>query len=94
MEEKISGKEINELKEKSKKYAESAGIALNPNEKIVDGIIKGLLRNKEKNGELYCPCRMQTGLKEADKKIICPCAYHLKEIEEDGHCHCLLFVKK
>jgi len=87
-------KEINELKEKSKKYAESAGIKLNPNEKIVDGIIKGLLKNKETKGEIYCPCRIPSGNKEKDKEIVCPCVFHRGEIELQGKCHCQLFVKK
>lgn len=85
-------KEVKELIEKSKKYAESAGIKLNPDEKIVEGIIKGMLMKKEKNGELYCPCRMLTGDKKKDAEIICPCVYHRGEIELQGRCHCNLFV--
>ena len=77
----------------SKKHAKEAGIHLNPNKKIVDGIVKGLLKNKEKHGEIYCPCRRVTGNKEEDTKIICPCVYHMDEIKEMGHCHCFLFVK-
>ncbi len=87
-------KEIQDLKEKSKKYADSVGIALNPDEKIVDTIIKGLLRNKEVKGNIYCPCRLVTGNKEKDKEIVCPCVYHRGEIELQGKCHCQLFVKK
>jgi len=82
-----------QLIKQSKEYAKSAGINLNPNEKIVEGIVKGLLRNKEKNGEIYCPCRMVTGNKEKDKEIICPCIFHRGEIELQGQCHCRLFVK-
>ncbi|MBN2422247.1 ferredoxin:thioredoxin reductase [Candidatus Woesearchaeota archaeon] len=77
-----------------KKYADENGIKLNPDEKIVRMIVKGILRNKEKYGENYCPCRRVSGNKEADKPNICPCAYHMDEIKKDGHCHCLLFVKK
>jgi len=80
-------------KEEYKKYAKKNGIKLNPNEKIVDGIIAGLKRNEEKYGERYCPCRRVTGDKEIDKKIICPCVYHKEEIEKDGYCYCKLFVK-
>ncbi|MCK4355114.1 hypothetical protein KAW43_02040 [Candidatus Parcubacteria bacterium] len=25
--------------------------------------------------------------------MVCPCIYHKREIKEDGHCHCFLFVK-
>ncbi|MCX6721566.1 MAG: ferredoxin:thioredoxin reductase [Candidatus Staskawiczbacteria bacterium] len=76
-----------------KKHAEENGFQLNPNEKIVEGIMAGLGKNQEKHGERYCPCRRVTGDKEADKKIICPCIYHKDEIAKDGHCFCNLFVK-
>ncbi len=85
--------EIKELKQKSKKHAEKAGIKLNSNEKIVNGVFKGLLKNKKKYGEIYCPCRVITGNKEKDKKIICPCIFHMNEIKLQGHCLCMLFVK-
>lgn len=74
-------------------YAKSAGIKLNPDKKTVERVANGLLRNEEKYGEKYCPCRRVTGDKEADKKIICPCIYHKDEIEKDGHCLCNLYVK-
>jgi ferredoxin-thioredoxin reductase catalytic subunit len=83
-----------ELIEKSKQHADSAGISLNPDEQVVNGVIKGLLRNRETKGELYCPCRMVTGNKDKDAEIVCPCVYHRGEIELQGFCHCRLFVKK
>ncbi|MFH0876323.1 MAG: ferredoxin-thioredoxin reductase catalytic domain-containing protein [archaeon] len=76
------------------KHANENNIQLNPDKKIVDMILKGLMKNGEKFGENYCPCRRVTGNKEDDKKIICPCIYHFDEIENDGHCHCMLFTKK
>ena len=83
-----------ELLELSKKYAEKAGFKLNPNQKIVDTIIKGLLRNEAKFSFRYCPCRRITGDKEKDKAIICPCIYHKDEIKQQGYCHCMLFFAK
>ena len=71
-----------------------AGIKLNPDENKTEGIIKGLLRNKEIKGEIYCPCRIPTGDKEKDKEIICPCVFHRGEIELQEHCKCFLFVNK
>ncbi len=85
-------KEFEDLLNKCKKHAEKAGIELNPNEKIVTNIIKGLIRNKENKGDIYCPCRIVTGNKEKDKEIVCPCVFHRGEIELLGHCHCNLFV--
>lgn len=94
--EKISKKETKEeqdLRKKSEDYAKEQGFKLNPDDKIVNFVLKGLLKNKKEKGELYCPCRRVTGNKQEDEKIICPCIYHLSEIKEQGRCHCDLFVK-
>ncbi len=58
-------------------YARKSGFSLNPNKKIVEGIVKLLLEREEKLGERFCPCRRVTGDTEEDKKIICPCIYQL-----------------
>jgi len=81
-----------EIKEKLENYAKENNFELNPNKKIIKGVLKGLVKNKEKNGEAYCPCRVVTGDKEKDKEIICPCIFHKQEIKEIGHCKCNLFV--
>jgi len=91
--EEPSKKEIGQLKKQSEDYAKESGLKLNPNEKLVEGIIKGLLINKKRYGFLYCPCRRVTGNKEEDEKIICPCIFSLVELRDDGKCHCGLFVK-
>ena len=74
-----------------KKYAEKQGFQLQPDRELLDMILKGLLENEEKHGYRYCPCRVVTGEKSQDVKIICPCVYHKEEIKAEGHCHCGLF---
>ena len=86
--------EIEKLKKQMQKYAESQNFKLNENEKALNGVLSALLRNKKFKGEIYCPCRIVTGNKEQDKKIICPCVYHQGEIELQGHCKCTLFWQK
>jgi len=71
-----------------REYAEKNGFNLNPNKKVVAHLIKGLIKNEEKFGKMYCPCRAIHS-----DEVICPCIYHKKEIEEQGHCNCFLFVK-
>lgn len=58
------------------------GWDLNPNDKIVNGIFKGLIRN---NG--YCPCNQGDTPLEDTK---CPCKSY---VEKDKYC-CTLYVKK
>ena len=82
------------LKRDSAAYAEQAGFRLNPDDKITDMIITGLLKNEKEHGARYCPCRPLEGNNEEDIKKICPCFWHRDEIKEDGHCKCMLFVRK
>jgi ferredoxin-thioredoxin reductase catalytic chain len=89
----FKAKDAEKLKKEAEEYAEKAGIKLNPDEKVTETIIKGLLKNKKEKGENYCPCRIVTGNKEKDEEIICPCVFHRGEIELEGKCRCLLFVK-
>lgn len=75
-------------------YARKNGFQMNPNKKIAENVIKGLLANEGKHGARYCPCRRITGDKEEDAKKVCPCVWHKQEISEQGFCTCRLFVKK
>ncbi|MCK4647303.1 ferredoxin:thioredoxin reductase [Candidatus Pacearchaeota archaeon] len=92
MQEKFNSENAEELRRYAEEYAQKAGIKLNPDKKIVEGLIKGLLKNKETRGEIYCPCRVITGDKKKDRDIICPCVFHKGEIKAEGHCKCFLFV--
>lgn len=87
-------RDAKELKKDIEEYAKKTGIKVNPDNEKVEIVMKGLLKNKEKHGEVYCPCRLVTGNKEKDKEIICPCVFHRGEIELEGKCRCFLFVKK
>jgi len=87
-------KEGQDLKKQLQTYADSKGFKLNENEKALEGIINGLLRNKKFKGDIYCPCRIVTGDKEKDKEIACPCVFHRGEIELQGKCKCTLFFAK
>jgi len=77
-----------------RRYARAAGFRLQPNKKLLDILITGELDRLKKYGALYCPCRKVTGNTEEDKKIICPCIFHKEEIKQDGHCKCMLFLRK
>ena len=74
-----------------RKYAEEKGLVLNKDDRQLTAVIRGLVRNRLKHGERYCPCRIRSGDPEKDRLLICPCAYHENEIEGEGHCHCNLF---
>ena len=74
-------------------YAEKNGFKINPNQEVVERLVKGLLENEKKYKARYCPCRRVSGNIEEDKGKICPCQWHRQELEKDGTCFCGLFVK-
>ena len=82
------------LRKSRQAVADAKGWKLNPDEKVVDMILEGLINNLEKHGALYCPCRMISGDKKEDAKIVCPCVYADDEVKGDGVCHCQLYVRK
>jgi ferredoxin-thioredoxin reductase catalytic subunit len=84
--------EIKKLRERLERYARMKGYSLNPDEEVVNMILRGLLENMKKYGYPYCPCRVLTGKKEEDLPKICPCKWHEEEIKRMGHCHCGLFI--
>lgn len=83
-----------EIRARLEKYLDGKDFYFNPDQDIVDSIIRAMDKRHEKFGKDYCPCRRVTGEAEKDDLIVCPCAYHVKEIEEDGFCHCRLFSKE
>ncbi|MCK5022554.1 MAG: ferredoxin:thioredoxin reductase [Candidatus Aenigmarchaeota archaeon] len=84
-----------DLKRVWKKFAENNDFVLNPDEKLVDMVAKGVLANEEKHGLKLCPCRLRDGTKETDLTLICPCNFKVQEIwAKEGRCWCGLFVKK
>ncbi|MGB9743213.1 MAG: ferredoxin-thioredoxin reductase catalytic domain-containing protein [Minisyncoccales bacterium] len=90
----INQEKIRKLITEYEVYARKNGFVLNPNQQLVEAVIKSLLEREEKFGQRYCPCRRLTGNQEEDKKIICPCVYHQEEIKKNGHCLCGLFVRQ
>lgn len=76
-----------------REYAKDKAFTLNPDDRQLGAVLRGLVRNRLKHGERYCPCRIRSGDPERDRLIICPCAYHEEEISGEGHCHCNLFFR-
>lgn len=76
------------------KIAKRRGWKLNPDGEIVLELAKGLLKNREKHGISYCPCRIVTGVREVDRRIVCPCVYAEVDIKKYGRCYCGLYVSR
>jgi len=85
---------INILYEKLKKDAEAGGYQLNPDTNFTKKLVKGLLVNQDRYNYQACPCRISSGIKDADLDIICPCDYRDPDLDEYGTCYCALYVSQ
>jgi ferredoxin-thioredoxin reductase catalytic subunit len=74
--------------------ANKQGWVLNPDADFTASLVEGLTTNNNRYGYFLCPCRDTEGSREADAKVICPCAPSWKDIEERGHCFCALYLSK
>ena len=81
--------ELIKTEEFANKVVKQFNWTFNPDEAVVERIIKGLTNNKLLHGKRYCPCFVPQFNKE-DR--ICPCKPAIeKEIPEEGKCHCGIF---
>jgi len=63
-------------------YASRKGWVLNPDSKALDIVIRGLVRNCQKFGRPYCPCRLRSGDPEKDSVTRLP--LHLSRRRSEG----------
>lgn len=83
-----------ELFEMLRKVQEPKGFFFNNDRERVFDLLEGLLANKERYGYMVCPCRLAAGDRDADRDIICPCAYREPDVAEFGSCYCNLYVSE
>ena len=85
-------KAVEKLYETLKKIQEAKGYFFNKDRERTFELLEALLVNKERYGYMGCPCRLQSGDREKDKDIICPCAYREPDVKEYHSCYCNLYV--
>jgi len=57
-------------------------------------LAEGILNNEKNQGFKFCPCRMTTGSRLKDVKLICPCNFRAQKTwAENGECWCGLFIR-
>jgi len=77
-----------------RKLQEPKGYFFNADMEMTMPLMESLLVNKGRFGYMACPCRLASGEYEADKDIICPCAYREPDVAEYGACFCGLYVSR
>lgn len=86
--------EVDELFDRLRGINEPKGYYFNQDKERTFDLLRGLLTNKDRYGYMACPCRLASGDREADRDIICPCAYRGPDVEEYGSCYCNLYVSQ
>ena len=84
-------KELKNQDEWIKKYAKHKNYTINPHWMMYTNLKLWLIETQKIFGKRYCPCFEPSGNLQIDNKMICPCKFAEKEIEENGTCHCKLF---
>jgi ferredoxin-thioredoxin reductase catalytic subunit len=88
----VADERIKKRLEKLREDAAAGGYKLNPDDEFVEGLVEGLLANKDRYGIESCPCRLVTGKPEDNLDIVCPCVYRDDDLADYGACFCSLYV--
>lgn len=84
--------ELIKTEEFANKVVKQFNWTFNPDEAVVERVVKGLTNNKLLHGKRYCPCFVPQFNKE-DR--ICPCKPAInEEIPNNGVCHCGIFCSE
>ncbi len=83
---------IEQLHDMLKRTQEAKGYHFNRDRERAFDLLAGLLLNRDRYGYMCCPCRLASGDRDADRDIICPCAYREGDVREYGSCYCNLYV--
>ncbi len=90
----IPREEVEALRDRLDREAESAGYHLNPDSEFTLSLVEGLLVNERRFGYRACPCRLASGDRIDDLDIICPCDYRDPDLGDWGACYCALYVSE
>ncbi|MHB1341458.1 MAG: Rieske 2Fe-2S domain-containing protein [Coriobacteriia bacterium] len=89
------GTTIDDLKEYMGPFADRLGYKFNTETDFVDEVLAAELEILERDGDVYCPCRVRTGEAKEDVKIVCPCIpFYRDQFAGISKCWCGLFILK
>jgi nitrite reductase/ring-hydroxylating ferredoxin subunit/ferredoxin-thioredoxin reductase catalytic subunit len=89
-----SGVTIKDLKDYMGPFAEHLGYKFNTESEFVDEVLASELEILERDGDVFCPCRIRTGDPKEDLKIVCPCIpFFRDQFAALGKCWCGLFIR-
>jgi nitrite reductase/ring-hydroxylating ferredoxin subunit/ferredoxin-thioredoxin reductase catalytic subunit len=87
------GTTIEDLKAYMGPFVDRLGYKFNTETEFVDEVLESELVVLERDGDVYCPCRVRTGVPKEDLKIVCPCIpFYRDEFAAIRKCWCGLFI--
>ncbi|MDZ4180341.1 MAG: ferredoxin-thioredoxin reductase catalytic domain-containing protein, partial [Coriobacteriia bacterium] len=87
------GTTIEDLKKYMGPFVDRLGYKFNTETEFVDEVLESELVVLERDGDVYCPCRVRTGEPKEDLKIVCPCIpFYRDEFAAIRKCWCGLFI--
>ncbi len=89
------GTTIDDLKAYMEPFAARLGYKFNTETEFVDEVLASELEILERDGDVYCPCRIRTGDPKEDVKIVCPCIpFYRDDFAAIRKCWCGLFIRE
>lgn len=87
------GTTIDELKSYMGPFVARLGYKFNTETDFVDEVLESELVVLERDGDVYCPCRIRTGDPKEDLTIVCPCIpFYRDQFAAMQKCWCGLFI--
>jgi len=84
---------IDDLKAYMGPFAQRLGYKFNTETDFVDEVLQSELEILDRDGDVYCPCRIRSGDPKEDAQIVCPCIpFYRDEFAAIRKCWCGLFI--
>ena len=88
------GTTIDDLKAHMEPFVAHLGYKFNTEGEFVDAVLESEIEILERDGDIYCPCRLRTGDPKEDLKIVCPCIpFYADQFAAMSKCWCGLFIR-
>lgn len=88
------GTTTDDLKAYMTPFVARLGYKFNTDSWFVDEVLSSEIELLDRDGDVYCPCRVRTGDPKKDVAIVCPCIpFYLDEFEAMRKCWCGLFIR-
>ncbi|MBI5230575.1 MAG: Rieske 2Fe-2S domain-containing protein [Coriobacteriales bacterium] len=76
-------------------FVRHLGFKLNTEREFAHEVLQSEIEILDRDGDVYCPCRVRTGDPKEDIKIICPCIpFYLEQFNAMRKCWCGLFIRE